>query len=149
MVRRVALPDAFFAIDGLCLTMLAVLDEFGAYPAVIENERRSYLPFLATTRVLTAATAGGIGREHAHEVIKGHAVGAALDRRAGTDADLLQRLADDPEFVLDRDAIDLVVAGEGFSGAAADQVERVVVQRVGRVADRHPQAANYEGEDIL
>jgi adenylosuccinate lyase len=148
VVRRVALPDAFLAFDGLCLTMLAVLRGFGAYPAVIENELRSYLPFVATTRLLTAATGAGMGRERAHQVIKGHAVSAALDRRAGTDADLLQRLADDPDFALDRDAIDAVVAGEGFSGAAAGQIERVV-QRIGQVADRHPQAARYEGEDIL
>ena len=148
VVRRVALPDAFLAFDGLCLTMLAVLRGFGAYPAVIANELGSYLPFVATTRLLTAATASGMGREQAHEVIKGHAVDAALDRRAGADADLLQRLADDPDFVLDRDAIDAVVAGGGFSGAAAAQIDRVV-QRVGRVADRHPLAASYEGEDIL
>ncbi len=148
VVRRVALPDAFLAFDGLCLTMLAVLRGFGAYPAVIDNELRSYLPFVATTRLLTAATMAGMGREQAHEVIKGHAVATALDRREGTDADLLQRLADDPAFTLDRAAIDVIVSGGGFSGAAADQVERVA-QRVGRVADQHPLAASYEGEDIL
>ena len=45
-----ALPDAFFALDGLFETFLTVLDEFGAYPAVIERENARYLPFLATTR---------------------------------------------------------------------------------------------------
>ncbi|MFA9563647.1 MAG: adenylosuccinate lyase [Acidimicrobiales bacterium] len=148
VVRRVALPDAFLAFDGLCLTMLAVLRGFGAYPAVIANEVRSYLPFVATTRLLTAATAAGMGREQAHEVIKEHAVAAALARRAGDDADLLQQLADDDGFPLGREAIDAVVEGEGFSGAASSQVERVV-QRVGEVAERHRQAAIYEGEDIL
>src|SRR5690606_19761585 len=52
VVRRVALPDAFFAIDGLFETFLTVLDEFGAYPAVIDRELERYLPFLATTKVL-------------------------------------------------------------------------------------------------
>ena len=55
VVRRVALPDAFFAADGLFETFLTVLDEFGAYPAVIERELDRYLPFLATTKVLVAA----------------------------------------------------------------------------------------------
>ena len=50
VVRRVALPDAFFAIDGQIETFLTVLDEFGAYPAVIQRELDRYLPFLATTR---------------------------------------------------------------------------------------------------
>ena len=52
VVRRVALPDAFFAIDGQTETFLTVLDEFGAYPAVIQRELDRYLPFLATTRIL-------------------------------------------------------------------------------------------------
>ncbi|HEY4376845.1 MAG TPA: adenylosuccinate lyase, partial [Acidimicrobiales bacterium] len=52
VVRRVALPDAFFAIDGLFETLLTVLHEFGAYPAVIDRELRRYLPSLATTKVL-------------------------------------------------------------------------------------------------
>ena len=89
-----------------------------------------------------------MGREQAHELIKHHAVDAALARRAGDDADLLQRLADDDDFPLDRGAIAAVVDGEGFSGAASSQVEHVV-ERVGVVADRHPQAAIYEGDDIL
>ena len=148
VVRRVALPDAFLAFDGLCLTMLAVLRGFGAYPAVIANEVQAYLPFVATTRLLTAATVAGMGREQAHELIKHHAVDAALARRVGDDADLLQRLADDGDFPLDRQAIAEVIDGQGFSGAASSQVERVV-ERVGVVADRHPQAATYEGDDIL
>ena len=68
VVRRVALPDAFFAIDGLFETFLTVLDEFGAFPAVIEAELRRYLPFLATTKILMAAVRAGVGRETAHEV---------------------------------------------------------------------------------
>ena len=63
VVRRVALPDAFFAIDGQTETFLTVLDEFGAYPAVIQRELDRYLPFLATTRILIAAVRAGMGRE--------------------------------------------------------------------------------------
>lgn len=81
VVRRVALPDAFFAIDGMIETFLTVLDEFGAYPAVIDRELRRYLPFLATTKVLMAAVRAGVGREEAHEVIKEHAVATALAMR--------------------------------------------------------------------
>ena len=63
VVRRVALPDAFFAADGLFQTFLTVLDEFGAFPAVIQRELDRYLPFLATTKVLMAAVRNGVGRE--------------------------------------------------------------------------------------
>ena len=78
VVRRVALPDAFFAADGLFETFLTVLDEFGAYPAVVARELDRYLPFLATTKVLMAAVRAGVGREQAHEAIKEHAVAVAL-----------------------------------------------------------------------
>ncbi len=98
VVRRVALPDAFFAIDGLLETFLTVLDEFGAFPAVIARELDRYLPFLATTKVLIAAVRHGVGRETAHEVIKEHAVAVALEMREKGDAenDLLDRLARGP-----------------------------------------------------
>ncbi|HBL09558.1 MAG TPA: adenylosuccinate lyase, partial [Acidimicrobiaceae bacterium] len=108
VVRRVALPDAFLAIDGLFQTFLTVLDEFGAYPAVVERELRQYLPFLATTRVLVAAVVAGMGREAAHAVIGEHAVAAALARREEGVAvtDLIDRLAADPRLPLDRSALD-------------------------------------------
>src|SRR5918999_4732952 len=83
VVRRVAVPDAFFALDGLFQTFLTVLDEFGAYPAVVARELERYLPFLATTKILMAAVKNGVGRETAHEAIKEHAVEVALALRQG------------------------------------------------------------------
>ncbi|NUR93736.1 MAG: adenylosuccinate lyase, partial [Kribbellaceae bacterium] len=96
VVRRVTLPDAFFALDGLFETFLTVLDEFGVYPAVVARELERYLPFLTTTKVLMAAVKNGVGRETAHEVIKEHAVATALDLRKGLAAnDLFHRLGND------------------------------------------------------
>ena len=128
VVRRVALPDSFFAVDGQIETMLTVLDEFGAYPAVIERELDRYLPFLATTKVLIAAVRAGMGREAAHEVIKEHAVATALAmRERGAEPDLLDRLAADPRLPLDRAALDAALADkQAFIGAAGDQVDAVV-----------------------
>lgn len=102
VVRRVALPDAFFAIDGLFETFLTVLDEFGVFPAVIERELARYLPFLTTTKILMACVRAGVGREVAHEVIKEHAVAVALEMRekASADNDLFDRLAEDERLPL-------------------------------------------------
>src|SRR3954449_4687613 len=106
VVRRVALPDAFFALDGLLETFLTVLGEFGAFPAVVARELDRYLPFLATTKVLMAAVRAGVGREIAHEAIKEHAVAVALDMREGrAHNDLFDRLAADPRLGLDRAAV--------------------------------------------
>ncbi|MGF1451895.1 MAG: adenylosuccinate lyase, partial [Opitutales bacterium] len=79
VVRRVALPDAFFAIDGLLETFLTILEQMGINRAVIEREGAYYRPFLLTTTVLMAAVRAGAGRESAHEAIKEHAVATLRD----------------------------------------------------------------------
>jgi adenylosuccinate lyase len=150
VVRRVALPDAFFAADGLFQTFLTVLDEFGAFPAVIQRELDRYLPFLATTKVLMAAVRNGVGRETAHEAIKEAAVGTALDMRRGqAENDVFARLAADERLGLTADQLEWLVADPiTFTGAAVAQVEGVV-RRVAELAGRHPGAASYSPGAIL
>jgi adenylosuccinate lyase len=151
VVRRVALPDAFFAADGLFQTFLTVLDEFGAYPAVIGRELDRYLPFLATTKILVAAVRRGVGREVAHEVIKEHAVGVALAMREKgvAENDLFDRLAADGRLGLGRAEIDALVADRSaFAGAAPAQVA-AVAERVAAVVAAHPAAAAYRPAPIL
>ena len=147
VVRRVMLPDAFMAADGLIQTALSVFDEFGVFPAVVEAELRRDLPFLATTRILTAAVDGGLGREAAHELVKEHAVAAALDRRDGaSQADLVERLAADPALPLDRAQLDELLAHpEDFTGTAIAQVGRVVA-RAKEILAAHPEAAATAAE---
>ncbi|GGL21949.1 adenylosuccinate lyase [Nocardia jinanensis] len=150
VVRRVALPDAFFAIDGMIETFLTVLAEFGAYPAVIARELDRYLPFLATTRILMAAVRAGVGREAAHEVIKEHSVAVALAmREQGREPDLLDRLAADTRMPLDRAALEAALAEKSaFIGAADAQVADVVAQ-VGKLVAAYPEAARYTPSPIL
>ena len=151
VVRRVALPGAFFAVDGLFQTFLTVLDGFGAYPAVVERELRRYLPFLATTRVLLAAVKAGVGREEAHAAIKEHAVAVALALRdKGADAnDLVERLAVDGRLRLGRAQIEALMSEPlEFTGDARRQTAAFVA-RVGEIAARHPHAAAYTPEPIL
>jgi len=151
VVRRVALPDSCFAIDGLLETFLTVLADFGAFPAVIDRELERYLPFLATTKVLIAAVRAGAGREAAHEAIKEHAVAVALGmrERGAPGNDLLDRLAGDPRLGLSRAGLEALVAEPmSFTGAASQQVA-LVAERVGAVVRRHPTAAEYRPGDIL
>ncbi|MGP4112237.1 adenylosuccinate lyase [Streptomyces sp. 4N509B] len=150
VVRRVALPDAFFAFDGLVETFLTVLAEFGVFEPVVAREVDRYLPFLATTKVLMAAVRAGVGRETAHEAIKEHAVAAALRLREGAAGnDLLDRLAGDARLPLDRPALDGLLAEPlSFTGAAGEQVA-AVVERIEEVVRRHPEAAAYRPGEIL
>ena len=151
VVRRVALPDAFFALDGLLETFLTVLDEFGAFPAVVARELDRYLPFLATTKVLMGAVRAGVGREVAHEAIKENAVASALAmREQGAERnDLLDKLSADERIPLDRAGLDALMADKlSFTGAAADQVAAVVA-RVEEIVKQHPEAAGYTPGAIL
>jgi adenylosuccinate lyase len=144
VVRRVAMPDAFYAIDGLLETMLTVLDEFGAFPEVISGELERYLPFLATTKILMAAIKSGVGREVAHEVIKEHAVKAAIGMREGRKNTLLEDLAQDPRLPLDRTELDaLINSPMDFTGDARGQVARVV-NRIEAITSAHPAATQYK-----
>jgi len=150
VVRRVALPGAFLASDGLFETFLAVLEGFGAYPAVIGRELDRYLPFLATTKVLVAAVRAGVGREQAHEAIKSHAVAVALALREGADTnDLVDRLSADERLGLDRETLDAVLADRvDFVGTAPQQIE-AFTRQVEAIAAAHPEAAAYRPEPIL
>jgi adenylosuccinate lyase len=148
VVRRVALPDAFYAIDGLLETTLTVLSEFGAFPAVIAAELDRYLPFLATTKILMASVKAGVGREVAHEVIKEHAVKAALLMREGKANTLLDALAADDRLPLDRAALDALISQPiEFTGDARQQIARVV-DRIDAITSAHPAAAQYKPHSI-
>ena len=151
VVRRVAIPDAFLAIDGQLETLLTVLVDFGAYPAVIDRELRRYLPFLATTKILVAAVKSGVGREAAHEAIKEHAVAAALAmRESGTDDnDLIDRLAADDRIPMDASALqDAIGDPSQFIGNAPAQV-RNVAAKIAIITQQYPAQARYRPGAIL
>jgi adenylosuccinate lyase len=148
VVRRVALPDAFYAIDGLLETMLTVLDEFGAFPKVIAAELERYLPFLATTKILMAAVKAGVGRELAHEVIKEHSIKAALGMREGLKNTLLDDLAQDNRLPFNRSELDKLISKPiEFTGEAREQISRVVA-RINSVVAAHPAVAKYTPHSI-
>ena len=151
VVRRVMLPDAFFAADGLLETMVTILDQMDAYPAVIERENQHYLPFLLSTTIMMTAVKRGVGRETAHEVIKEHAVAAAQAYRSGKSGsnDLVDRLAEDTRLGMTKDEL-LTCLEEGKSNAGAVQIQIDRFQReVGTLVDGVEGAENYEAGSIL
>jgi adenylosuccinate lyase len=151
VVRRVALPDAFFTIDGLFETLLHVLDDFTAFPSSIAQELARYLPFLGVTKVLMAAVKAGLGRERAHALIQKHAVAVAQDLRNGSvrDNDLVQRLGADPELPLSAAELGRLLGSPlELVGAAPEQVKQFVTQ-VEAVVARYPGAASYAPGRLL
>ena len=148
VVRRIAIPDAFYAFDGLIETFLTVLAEFGAFPEVIAAELARYLPFLATTKILMASVKAGVGREVAHEVIKEHAVGAALGIRAGKPNTMIDEIAADSRIPLDKSELERLLAQPlEFTGDAQAQTQRVV-SRIEAITSAHTAAAQYRPGSI-
>jgi adenylosuccinate lyase len=150
VVRRVALPDAFFALDGLLETYLTVLRQMEVFPAAIAAENERNLPFLATTTILMEAVKRGAGRETAHEAIKEHALAAAKALRSGGgDADLLGRLAGDKRIGLGKKALQAILAENArFVGAAPHQVDAFLAE-VKPLAKKHKGAAEYRPGRLL
>lgn len=149
VVRRVALPDAFLAIDGLLETYLTVLRQMDVFPAAIAAENERNLPFLATTTILMEAVKAGAGRETAHEAIKEHALAAAKALRTGGDADLLGRLAGDKRVGLSKKALTSILADSArFVGAAPHQVDAFVAE-VKPLAKKVRGSADYAPGKLL
>ena len=151
VARRVMLPDAFLALDGLLETFLTILDQMEVFDSVIEQELMRYLPFLLTTTVMMEAVKSGAGRETAHEVIKEHAVQVAKDMRTGKvrENDLLVRLVHDPRLTLtESDMQRIVEAGKANAGDAPQQVD-AFCGRVSAIAKEFPEAAQYQPGVIL
>jgi len=149
VVRRVALPDAFFALDGLFETYLTVLRQMEIFPAAIAAENERNLPFLATTTILMEAVKHGAGRETAHEAIKLHALAAAKALRNGGNADLLSLLAAEKRIGLGKRKLQEILAqSERFVGAAPHQVDEFIAA-VKPLAKKHKGAADYRPGKLL
>jgi adenylosuccinate lyase len=151
VVRRVALPDAFFAIDGLLDTFLTVLSQMEVFPAMIEAEVNHYLPFLLSTTIMMEAVKGGAGREDAHSAIKEHAVSTVKELRNGEvkENDLAKRLAGDKRIGLNAEVIqELIKKGQERIGAAHSQVD-YFLERADSWSKRYPNATEYQPPSIL
>ncbi len=150
VVRRVVIPDAFLAVDGLFETILTVLEDLAVHEETIDRELRRELPFLATTKVLVAAVRKGMGREEAHAAIKEHSLAVAdRVRRGDAGEDLAARVAADERIPIGDDELrDLLDQPLDLVGAAPRQVA-IFVSAVEALVREDPDAAAYSPEPIL
>lgn len=149
--RRIIVPDSFFTTDGIMQTTTEILDDFGAYPVVIDKELQRYLPFLTTTKALMAAVKAGAGREDAHAIIRKHATEVALEMREKglTENDLFDRLANDPDLPVEKeDLMDAISEPLSLTGRAVSQADEFV-ERVQKIVDANPSAAAYTPQKVL
>ena len=127
--RRISIPEAFLAADGILTLYINVIKGLTVYPKVIEKHLNEELPFMATENILMYCVKKGGDRQTLHEAIRRHSVDAGKTIKSeGKENDLLDRIAADPVFGLTREDIDGIISEGGFTGRAEEQTEEYLGQ---------------------
>lgn len=136
--RRISIPEAFLATEGLLNVTHNVAARLKVYPKIIQRRVRDELPFLATERILMEAVKCGGDRQALHERLRVHAMESAmLIREAGRENDLLDRIASDPAFSAVRGRLSQILEPRRFIGRAPEQVDEFLKEAVAPVLERH------------
>ena len=122
--RRLVLPQAFLATDAQLVLLANIADGLVVVPGAVRRNLQAHLPFMASEKILMAATTAGGDRQALHEALRTHSHAATMHMREGGDNDLLERLAADPLFA----AVDLAAAldSRDLAGRASAQVDEFV-----------------------
>ena len=122
--KRLSVPEAFLAVDGILELYMNVAEGLVVYPKVIEARLRSELPFMATEMILMDAVQAGGDRQELHERIRVHSMEAGKRvKEEGAENDLLDRIAEDPAFGMSREQLGSIMDPANFVGAAPLQTE--------------------------
>lgn len=126
--RRVSLPEAFLAVDGILTLYINVIDGLQVYPKVIAKNLDKELPFMATENILMYCVANkGADRQVLHEQIRRHSFATVKAMKEdGADNDLLQRILADELFGLTADELSKITDVHAFVGIAERQVDDFV-----------------------
>ncbi|WP_416324838.1 adenylosuccinate lyase [[Eubacterium] hominis] len=122
--KRISIPEAFLAIDGILDLYLNITDGLVVYPKVIESHLMKELPFMATEMILMDAVKAGGDRQELHEHIRVHSMEAGkMVKVEGKENDLLERIAADDAFPQDMEQLKAIMSPENFVGRAPHQTE--------------------------
>jgi len=129
--KRIAVAEAFLAVDGILDIYMNVADAIVVYPKVIRQRVMRELPFMATENIMMGAVKKGGDRQELHERIRQHSLEAAKRvKEDGLDNDLLERICQDPSFGLDRSELEGLLDPTIFTGRAPQQVEEYITEIV-------------------
>lgn len=127
--RRISIPEAFLAVDGILTLYINVISGLTVYPRVIERHLAEELPFMATENILMYCVKKGGDRQKLHEAIRKHSVEAGRAvKLEGKENDLLRRIENDPVFGLDKGEIDAIIKESCFTGLAAQQTREYLLE---------------------
>ncbi len=129
--KRISIPEAFLAVDGLLRIYLNVVSGIKVYDKVIDKHIQAELPFMATENIMMRAVKNGGDRQELHERIRVHSIAAgAVVKEQGGENDLVSRIASDPAFGLTEEEIRAELKPAAFIGRAPQQVEEFLRDHV-------------------
>ena len=141
--RRLSIPDAFLALDGILVLVENVSSGLVVNSQVIRRNLEKHLPFMATETILMRASSAGGDRQELHERLRRHSVAAAdLMKNEGVPADLLERIADDDTFGMDLELLRELCDAQRLVGRAPQQVDRFLAEWVQPALARLEAGAN-------
>ena len=145
--KRLSVPEAFLAIDGILDLYLNVVDGLVVYPKVIEAHLMRELPFMATENIMMDAVKAGGDRQELHERIRRHSMAAGrVVKEEGKENDLLSRIAADPAFGMTIEQLHAIMKPENFVGRAPQQTEEFITEYVQPVLDAHKEILGLKAE---
>ncbi len=146
--KRLSVPEAFLAIDGILNLYANVADGLVVYPKVIEARLRKELPFMATENIMMDAVKfRGADRQVLHEKIRQHSMAASrVIKEEGGENDLLERIANDEAFGVTLDDLEKILQPEKYTGRAKEQTEDFLAEEVAPVLEKYKDIDSVEAE---
>lgn len=145
--KRLSVPEAFLAVDGILDLYMNVVDGLVVYPKVIEQRLMSELPFMATENIMMDAVKAGGDRQELHERIREHSMAAGrMVKVEGQKNDLLERIAADPAFGMTMEQLESIMKPENFVGRAPKQVEEFLDQVVVPILEENKELLGMKAE---
>ena len=137
--KRLSIPEAFLAVDGILSLYANVADGLVVYPKVIEQRLRKELPFMATENIMMdAVKKRGADRQQLHEKIREHSMAASrVVKVEGGENDLLERIAADEAFGVTLEELEHILKPENYTGRAKEQTEDFLNECIKPVLEKY------------
>ena len=137
--KRLSVPEAFLAVDGILSLYANVADGLVVYPKVIEQRLRKELPFMATENIMMdAVKKRGADRQQLHEKIREHSMAASREVKVeGGENDLLERIAADEAFGVTLEELEKILKPENYTGRAKEQTEDFLNECIKPVLEKY------------
>ena len=145
--KRLSVPEAFLAIDGILDLYLNVVDGLVVYPKVIEKRLMAELPFMATENIMMDAVKAGGDRQELHEKIRTLSMQAGKNvKEEGLDNNLLELIAADPAFNLTLEELQKTMDPSKYTGRSEEQVEEFVKEYIEPVLAENKELIGLKAE---